>query len=105
MNTIILHTFFRLFADGLDTDPLPKPGGAGKDAGTAAIDIILPMVFGTIGAIALLTIVISGFRYIAAAGDPQKISTAKKGILYALVGLVVALSGYSIVIFVIQGVG
>jgi hypothetical protein len=30
---------------------------------------------------------------------------AKKGILYAVLGLVIALSGYSIVTFVVRGVG
>ncbi|MBP7857931.1 MAG: hypothetical protein WAW63_02950 [Candidatus Saccharimonadales bacterium] len=90
-------------ADGLDLSPLPKPGGEG-DAGNAAIDIVLPVIFGTLGSIALLIIVISGFRYIVAGGDPAKTAQAKKAILYAVIGLVVALAAFSIVTFVLKGI-
>ena len=61
---------------------------------------ILTIVFGVIGAIALLMITISGLRYVLSAGDPQRISKAKNGIIYALVGLVIALTAEAIVAFV-----
>ena len=97
-----LISFF--VADGLDVSPLPRPGGTG-DPGNSAIDTLLPVVFGTLGAIALLIIVISGFRYIVAAGDPAKVAQAKKGMLYAVIGLAIALAGFSIVTLVLTGIG
>jgi hypothetical protein len=91
-------------ADGLDVSKLPHSDATG-DTGTAAIGIVLPIVFGALGAIALLIIVVSGLRYVVSAGDPAKMTQAKKAILYALVGLVIALSGFSIVTFVVKGLG
>lgn len=72
---------------------------ANADDGT--FRVILGVVFTIIGALALLMIVISGLRYILAGGDAQKTAKAKEGIVYALVGLVVALTAQAIVSFVV----
>ncbi len=82
----------------LDVTPLPQTA-----ADSDAISTILKMVFGIAGSIALLVVVIAGFRYIVTTGDPAKMAQAKKAILYALIGLVVALSGFSIVTLVVKG--
>lgn len=76
---------------------LPQP-----TADQSTITIILGIVFGIIGALALLVITIAGFRYILSAGDPQKIADAKSTIIYALIGLVVAISAEAIVAFVVN---
>jgi hypothetical protein len=72
------------------------------DTSSAQISNILSVVFGVLGAIALLMIVISGLRYITSAGDPQKASKAKDGIIYALVGLMLALFAQGIVVFIVN---
>lgn len=87
----------------LDTSPLPN-NGKNVDAPSNALSTILEIVFGIIGAVALLIIVISGLRYIVSAGDPGQMSQAKKSIIYAVIGLAVALSGFSIVSFVVRGI-
>jgi hypothetical protein len=71
------------------------------NANQSTLQSVLGIAFGIIGAIALLTITISGLRYITSAGDPQKASDAKSGIIYSLIGLVVAISAEAIVVFVI----
>lgn len=86
----------------LDTSPLPN-NDPKLDAGTLHIQVVLNIVFGTLGAIALLVIIISGLRYMLANGDPGKMSQAKNTIIYALVGLAVALSGFTIVTLVVKG--
>jgi hypothetical protein len=68
--------------------------------GHSEIQQILQLAFGAIGALSLLMIVISGFRYVVSDGDPQKMTGAKDGIIYALVGLAVAIAAESIVAFV-----
>lgn len=83
----------------IDASPLPKPA-----ANQSAITTVLQIVFAIAGSVALLMIVIGGFRYILAHGDPNSVSQAKKAILYAVIGLVVCMAAYSIVIFVIKGV-
>jgi len=91
MNTL------RIVASLIDTTGLPRPGGD-------TINVVLNIVFGVSASIAVLMIVIGGFRYIVAHGDPNQTASAKNGILYALVGLVVVMAAYSIVAFVVKGV-
>ena len=71
----------------------------------STIPTILNIVFSIAASVALLMVVINGFRYITAHGDPNSTASAKNGILYALVGLVVVMAAYSIVAFVVKGVG
>lgn len=63
------------------------------------------IVLNIIGAMALLLIVIAGFRYVVSAGDPQKAAKARNGVVYSLVGLVIAIAANAIVTFVINRVG
>jgi hypothetical protein len=74
-------------------------------ADKAHLLVIKGIVFNIIGAMALLIIVIAGFRYILSAGDPQKTTKARNGVIYALVGLVIAIAANAIVTFVINRVG
>ncbi len=97
------HLLRLLSVVNLDTSSLPNSSGTG-DAPTNFLGVILQIVFGTTGAIALLVIVISGFRYIIASGDPGAVAKARSTILYAIVGLAVALAGFSIVTFIVKGV-
>ena len=53
-----------------------------------------------LGAIAVVVIVIGGFMYATSAGDAQKAKTAKDMILYAAIGIVVAMLAFAIVQFV-----
>ncbi len=54
------------------------------------------------GSIAVLMIVIGGLRYAISNGDPQGIANAKNTIIYAIVGLVIALMAEAILRFVLQ---
>ncbi|MGH7239926.1 MAG: Mbov_0395 family pilin-like conjugal transfer protein [Candidatus Saccharimonadales bacterium] len=65
------------------------------------IQTILQIVFGIAGALALLMIIISGFRFITSAGSPQEVAKAKNGILYAVAGLAACILAEAIVTFVI----
>lgn len=55
-----------------------------------------------IGAIAVLMIIYGGFKYVTSAGDSTALSSAKNTILYAVVGLVVAIAAYAIASFVVD---
>jgi hypothetical protein len=65
---------------------------------------LLPIVFALIGAISLLYVVIGGFRYVISAGEPGNTQKARETILYALIGLVVSISAFTIVNFVLGNV-
>lgn len=55
-----------------------------------------------IGAISVIMIVVGGLRYVVSGGDASKVSGAKNTILYAIVGLIVALLAFAIINFVIS---
>jgi hypothetical protein len=78
-----------------------KPPGlpdAGADPGK--IQTLTNIFFGILGAVALLIITIAGFRFVIHQGEPQEVAKARNSIIYAVVGLVVALSAWSIVSYV-----
>ena len=54
-----------------------------------------------VGAIAVIMIVIVGLRYVLSGGNSDQITAAKNTILYAIVGIIVALLAYAAVNFVL----
>jgi len=70
----------------------------------AKITELLNYSFGVLAAISFLVIVIAGIQFVLSSGEPQKINTAKNAIIYAMVGLAIALSALVIVNFVLGAV-
>ncbi len=94
------------YAVGLKAEGvLPNSDPSVVDPAQGAMGDVLRIVFGISASVALLIIVISGFRYILAAGDPGKTAQAKKAILYAVIGLIVSMAAFSIVTIVLKAVG
>jgi multisubunit Na+/H+ antiporter MnhB subunit len=77
-------------------------GGGGQVSLGTRIKNIVNILLYILGAIAVIMIVIGGIRYTTSNGDSGNIKSAKDTILYAVVGLVVALLAYSIINFVLQ---
>ena len=69
---------------------------------SGSVQIILQIVFGLAGAVALVVVVLSGLRFVLAAGDPQKTAQARNTIIYALIGLAICILSFTIVTFVIK---
>jgi heme/copper-type cytochrome/quinol oxidase subunit 2 len=65
----------------------------------------LSVVWTVMAIVAVVIIVFAGFQYISSNGDPQKASTAMKTILYAVIGLVVAVLAFAITQFVLGAAG
>ena len=88
-------------------------GGKGLDAGAScgktnnlellsSIRVVTNTLLFIVGIAAVIVIVIGGLRYIVSGGDPKGTAGAKDSILYAVVGLVVALLAFAIVNFVLN---
>ena len=58
-----------------------------------------------IGIISVAMLIWGGLRYITSGGDSKKVTDAKNTILYAIIGLLVAILSYAIVRFVLNVVG
>lgn len=71
---------------------------------TGIIATIVNILSLIVGITAIIFIIFSGLKYITAAGDSAKISSAKSTLLYALVGLVVAALAKFMVDFVFSSV-
>ena len=55
-----------------------------------------------VGVLAVAMIIFSGISYVTSAGDKAKTTKAKNTLIYSIVGLVVAISAYAIVNFVLS---
>lgn len=58
-----------------------------------------------IGAVSVLMIIYGGIRYTISAGNATNVTAAKNTIMYAVVGLIVALLAYAIVNWVLGALG
>lgn len=84
-------------------DGVDKAGGGGTTADPQEIirTIVRVLLF-LIGAISVIMIIIGGFRYVISQGESGNVTTAKNTILYAVIGLIVAIFAWAIVDFVID---
>lgn len=55
-----------------------------------------------VGIASVIMIIIGGFKYVMSSGDPSNIKSAKDTILYAIVGILVALLAQSIAVFILR---
>lgn len=69
---------------------------------TDNIKVIVNILLFILGAIAVIMIIIGGIRYTTSNGDASATKGAKDTILYAVIGLVVAILAYAIVNFVLS---
>ncbi len=66
------------------------------------IKTVVNVLLFILGVIAVIMIIIGGIRYTTSNGDQANVKAAKDIILYAVVGLVVAILAYAIVNFVLD---
>ena len=71
----------------------------------ATVKTVTDVLLFIVGAVAVITIILGGIRYVTSNGDSTQITAAKNTILYSVIGLVVALLAYAIVNFIIGQFG
>jgi hypothetical protein len=85
---------------------LSQVGSDGCGSGGKQVDNVLKTVVSIIsyiaGAVAIIMVMISGFNFMTANGDAQKITTAKNSLIYAMIGIAVAASAQVIVNFAVR---
>jgi hypothetical protein len=70
--------------------------------GTAGVfTTVTNVMLFVVGAISVIMIVVGGLRYVISGGNSTSVTTAKNTILYAIVGLVIAIMAYAMINFVI----
>lgn len=83
-------------ADSSCNTGLPK-----VSAGASELHTLLTIFFGIMAVLAVLFVVIGGLRFVTSAGDPQAAHKARDTIIYAIVGLVIAILAEALVSLVL----
>lgn len=83
-------------ATGCDTN-LPQ---VAADSNT--ITTILSVVFGILGVVCVFLLIYAGMQFITGGDDPQKVKNARNTIIWALIGLGIALLAEAIVFVVLS---
>ncbi len=68
---------------------------------TGVIESITYILLWLVGATAVIVIIINGIRFIVSNGDAQATANARNGILYAIVGVIVAFIAWGLVNWVL----
>lgn len=55
-----------------------------------------------VGVIVVFVIIISGVRFVTSQGDPNSVSQARNGLLYGIIGLIIAASAQLVVSFILS---
>lgn len=79
-----------------DNSSLASNLSGSKGVFATIADILIYLV----GAIAVIMLIIGGLRYVISQGDSTQVKQAKDTILYAIIGIVVAVLAYAIVHFI-----
>ncbi len=73
----------------------------GTDDFTGKVKLVVNTLLFLLGAIAVIMLILGGIKYTTSNGDANQIKSAKDTILYAVIGIIVALMAYAIVNFII----
>ncbi len=68
------------------------------------VKIIINVILGIIGLVAVVMMIIGGISFVTSQGDAGKVAKARNTILYGVVGLIIALLAFAIVNFVLTSV-
>lgn len=71
-------------------------------ADSGHLHTILQLIFGVIAAATVIFIIISAIRFVMSQGEPDKVANARNAVVFACIGLAVALSAEIIVTFVLN---
>ena len=78
-------------------------GGSSSTATLQVDEIVLAVVnwlLFAVGVISVVMLIVGGIKYATSAGDSNKVTSAKNTIMYAIIGLAVAVLAFAIVGFV-----
>jgi len=108
LSTLVLGVFL---APVVDATNFTVQGGANAARGTdqtadlfgetGVFRTITDVLLFVLGAVSVIMIIIGGLRYVISGGNSTNVTAAKNTILYAIVGVIIALLSYAIIHFVL----
>jgi len=103
-SSVVSGLFLTAAAYAQENDPLNFIGNIGGTNQSDLMTLIYGVINWAVGIAALICVVVlifSGYKYITAAGDEQKVESATKTLTFAIIGLVVCFIAVILVKFVI----
>ncbi len=92
-----------ILAESLDVGLSPlKTTGLGQTDLRSGIGGIIKVALSFLGVIAIVIVLIGGFKYMTAGGQDTKTKEAKNWIISGIIGIAIILSAYAITTFVIE---
>lgn len=97
--------------DGSLTDTQREAAGCNiapdtaEDTALAHVRNIINVAIGIIGVVAVIVIIVAGILMMTANGDSSKVAKSRQAIIFAAIGLIIALVAFPIVNFIIDGIG
>lgn len=71
---------------------------------TDVFSVIVNVISGIVGFIAVVMVIIGGISYTTSSGDSSRVKKAKDTILYGIIGLIISLLAFAIVNFVLTSI-
>jgi hypothetical protein len=100
---LALITLFLFPVIGLAIEPLATTTLTSPAQIVTWIETITKFIFYGVMALAIMFIIIAAFYFLTAAGSPEKIATARQMLIYAIIGVGVALLAYAIP-YIVSGI-
>lgn len=101
----VLHTPHAFAFDGTIQGGAESARGNDQTAdlfgATGVFQTITNVLLYVLGAISVIMIIIGGLRYVISGGNSTNVTAAKNTILYAIVGVIIAILSYAIINFVL----
>ncbi|KKP91560.1 MAG: hypothetical protein UR94_C0015G0010 [Parcubacteria group bacterium GW2011_GWA2_36_10] len=97
LKTLALDTGLETAAEGTGLKTI--------DSVPEAARILINAALSLLGVIFIIMIILAGFKWMTASGDPKKVEEARDNIKNAVIGLAVVLAAYAITYFVFQALG
>lgn len=83
-------------------DEIARSTALGKQSLQTTVSSIINVALSLLGIIAVVIILIGGFRWMTAGGNDDKVAEARKWIFSGIIGLAIVLSAWAIATFVID---
>jgi hypothetical protein len=69
------------------------------------VDRVVNLLFTVLLAASLVVIIVAAFYFLTAAGEPEKVQTARNLVIYAIIGIVVAIAARGLIGYIRARIG
>ncbi len=73
------------------------------DGDNSIFKTVVNILLFLVGAVAVIMLIYGGIRYVTSGGAQDQVTAAKNTIMYAIIGIVVAILAFAVVNFVVSG--